>query len=81
MMQLTTQPGYKVATAVTPSDSTLVNCRALWVGGTGTLVISNDASTAGVTLSAIPAATLMPIELNGGRVMAASSATLIVALQ
>ena len=81
MMQLTTQPGYKVATAVTPSDSMLVNCRALWVGGTGTLVISNDASTAGVTLSAIPTAPLMPIELNGGRVMAASSATLIVALQ
>ena len=44
-------------------------------------MISNDASTAGVTLSAIPTATLMPIELNGGRVMAASSATLIVALQ
>jgi hypothetical protein len=65
---------------VTPSATTLVNCRALWVGGTGTLVLSPDASTTGVTLSAVPAGTLIPIELNQGRVVDTSTATLIVAL-
>jgi hypothetical protein len=71
---------YRGFAAVTPSATTLVNCRALWVGGTGTLVLSPDASTTGVTLSAVPAGTLIPIELNQGRVVDTSTATLIVAL-
>ena len=76
------QGTYTVNGAVTPSDSTLISCRALWVGGTGTLVISNKASgAADATISAVPTATLVPIALDGGRVMAASTATLIVALQ
>lgn len=71
---------YSSFAAVTPSDSTLINCRAIYVGGTGTLVLSVDGTTAGVTLSSIPAGTLLPISLNAGRIMAASSATLVVAL-
>lgn len=73
-------PTYHGFVAVTPSDSTLVNCRALWVGGAGALALSPDGSTAAVTLSAVPAGTLVPVSLNSGRVMAASTATLIIAL-
>lgn len=81
-MQLTQAGPYTVAAAVTPSDTTTINCRALWVGGSGAVAISNDPTGAAVaTLSAIPAGTLVPIAINGGRVMAASTATLIVALQ
>lgn len=66
--------------AITPSDSTLINCRAIYVGGAGSLTISPDASTAGVVITAPPVGTILPIELNGGRVMAATTATLLVAL-
>lgn len=66
--------------AVTASDTTLVNCRAIYVGGTGTLVLSPDSATAGVTLASIPAGTLIPAVLDQGRIMAASTATAIIAL-
>lgn len=65
---------------ITPSDTTLVNCRAIYVGGAGSLTISPDASTAGIVITAPPVGTILPIELNSGRVMAATSATLLVAL-
>jgi hypothetical protein len=80
-MQLTGSPSFGPGFAVTPSDSTLVNCRALWVGGTGALAVATQTGTA-VTLSAVPAGTLIPIALDQGRVMATNTtATLIVALQ
>lgn len=68
--------------AVTPSDTTLVNCRALWVGGLGNVAVSASIDATPVTLTAVPAGTLIPIALDGGRVMAANTtATLIIALQ
>jgi hypothetical protein len=80
-MQLTGSPSYGPGFAVTPSDTTLVNCRALWVGGTGALAVATQSGTA-ITLSAVPAGTLIPIALDQGRVMATNTtATLIVALQ
>lgn len=66
--------------AITPSDSTLLNCRAIYVGGAGSLTISQDGATAGVVITAPPVGTILPIELNQGRVMAATTATLLVAL-
>lgn len=62
-----TYAGFKT---ITPSDTTLVNCRA----------ISPDATKTGVVIKAPHVGTILPIELNGGRVMAANTATLLVAL-
>ncbi len=51
----------KTASAVTKSDSTIVNCRALYVGGAGDVAIVAIDDTAAVTLSSVPAGTLLPI--------------------
>lgn len=65
-------------TSVTPSDSTdLSGCRALWVGGAGNLVVMAANDTVAVTL-VVPAGVLIPVFAR--RVMAATTATLIVAL-
>jgi len=82
MMQLTTQFGYQPGRAVTPSDTTLVNCRALWVGGVGDLAVAASGTATAVTLTGVAAGTIVPIALDSGRVMFTNtSATLIVALQ
>lgn len=64
--------------AVTPSDSTdLTNTRALWVGGAGVLQVRLvDDPTTTVSLT-VPAGVLIPVFCT--RVMAATTATLIVA--
>lgn len=66
--------------AITPSDTTLVNCRAIYVGGAGNITISPDGGTAGIVITAPPVGMILPITLNSGRVMAATTATLLVAL-
>lgn len=74
-------PQYTLGSAVTPSDTALINCRALWVGGTGNIALSQNGSAAAVTLQAVGAGVLLPIALDQGRVMATNTtATLIVAL-
>jgi hypothetical protein len=81
-MQLSGSPSFTPGIAVTPSDTTLVNCRALWVGGAGAVAVSASASATAVTLSAVPAGTLIPVALDQGRVMSTNTtATLIIALQ
>ncbi len=47
--------------AVTKSDSTVVNCRGLWVGGAGDVAITAVGDTAAVTIPSVPAGTLLPI--------------------
>jgi len=70
-------PAYKL-TAVTPSDATtLVGVRALWIGGAGTISVIAVNDIAAVTLT-VPAGTLLPIFAK--KVMAATTATLIVAM-
>jgi hypothetical protein len=65
--------------AVTPSDATdLTNCRALWVGGSGNLVVRGIDNTTSVTLVIPNGGVLIPIFVS--RVMAATTATSIVAL-
>ena len=67
--------------AITPSDTTLVNCRAIYIGGAGNIALSVDGTTAAVTIAAPPVGTILPISLVGGRIMATNTtATLIVAL-
>lgn len=62
--------------AVTPSDTTLVDARAIFVGGEGNLVLENEDGT-DVTF-AVKAGTLLPVSPK--RVKAATTATGIVAL-
>jgi len=65
-------------TAVTPSDATtLVGVRALWIGGAGVVSVIAANDTAAVSLT-VPAGTLLPIFAS--KVMAATTATLIVAM-
>lgn len=63
-----------LAAAVTPSDSTALTSRAVWVGGAGDLSVrlSGAASTT-VVFTAVPAGSLLPISVV--RVMAATTAT------
>lgn len=65
---------------VTPSDTTdLTGCRAIFVGGAGTLVVKmlNPTRDSSVEFEC-PAGILLPIRVQ--RVMAATDATAIVAL-
>lgn len=64
--------------AVTPSDSTELNCRALYVGGTGNLVLQMPGREETVTFNNVLAGTVLPVSAR--RVMAATTATNIVAL-
>lgn len=71
-------PAYRLV-AITPSDSTvLTGVRALWVGGAGNLALVAAGDSGTVTVSAVPAGTLLPIAVT--KVMAATTATLIVGL-
>lgn len=70
--------GTKLA-AVTKSDSTVVNCQALYVGGIGDVAIVAEGDTAAVTLSSVPAGTLLPIACS--KVMSTNTtATAMVAI-
>jgi hypothetical protein len=62
------------AAAVTPSDSTALVSRAVWVGGAGDLSVRlSGASSTTVVFTAVPAGSLLPISVV--RVMAATTAT------
>ena len=76
-------PGeYTSFVSVTKSDTTLVNCRAIYIGSTGDVALSIDSSTTAVTFVAPGAGTILPIQLNQGRIMSTNtSATVIIALQ
>jgi hypothetical protein len=71
---------YSSYRVITPSDSTPVTCRAIYVGGAGNLALSPDLTTAAVTFTAPPVGSIVPVELDEGRVMAATTATLLLAL-
>jgi hypothetical protein len=72
-------PAEKAAT-VTPSDVTVVNFRALYVGGAGDLVVvmRGDASNTPVTFPSVPAGAILPIAVK--QVRAATGASSIVGL-
>lgn len=73
---------YSGAFAVTPSDTTLINCRAIYVGGAGNVTITAGPSgSAAVTFTAPPVGSIIPIMLDQGKINAATTATLLVALQ
>lgn len=67
-------------TAITKSDSTvLISLRALWVGGAGDVAVIAVGDTVAVTITAVPAGTLLPIAVS--KVMSTNTtATNIVGL-
>jgi hypothetical protein len=80
-MQAGPWASYSSWAAVVPSSTTKLNCRALYVGGTGNVVVANAVAGTLVTFNAVPAGAILPIELNEGIVDASTTATLITALQ
>jgi hypothetical protein len=63
--------------AVTKSDTTVLNFKALYVGGAGAVVVQKGGGDeAAVTFAAVPAGTVLYV--SGNRVMAATAATNIV---
>lgn len=68
--------------AVTKSDTTLVTCRAIYVGGAGNVAISPTAAGVdAVTITGVPAGAILPFNLEQGRIMSTNTtATAIVAL-
>jgi hypothetical protein len=64
--------------AVTPSDATIVDARALYIGGAGNVTLLADAQSSAVTFTAVPVGSILPC--SAYKVMAATTATLIVAL-
>lgn len=71
--------GFTSSAAVTKSDSTALKFDALWVGGTGNVVIKHTEPGDAVTFTNVANGVLLPVA--GVRVMAATSATNIVALR
>ncbi len=63
--------------AVTKSDTTALKFKALYVGGTGSVVVQRGAGDeTAVTFAGVPAGAVLYV--TGNRVMAATSATNIV---
>jgi len=72
---------YSSFAAVTPSDTTRVNCRAIYVAGTGDVAVSVDGSASAVTFKTVPGGSILPINLDGGRIMATgTTASTLLAL-
>lgn len=72
---------YSGFAAVTASDTTRVNCRAIYIGGAGNIALSIDGATTAVTFAVI-AGQILPIALDQGRIMTTNTtATGIIALQ
>ena len=71
--------------AVTASDTTQINCRALYINCTvtGNLVISTAPSGAGVTFPIAVGTFVLPIALDAGRILATgnTATATIVGLQ
>jgi hypothetical protein len=69
--------------AVAPSDTALVSCRAIYVGGAGNLAVNTaPAGGTAIVFTAPAIGSIIPLELNEGRIMATgTTATLLVALQ
>lgn len=64
--------------AVTPSDSTIIKFKSLYIGGTGAVHVRQGGAETAVVFAAVPAGTVLPI--SGTQVMAATTATNIVAM-
>ena len=69
------------AVAITPSDTATVNCRALFVGGAGSVAIKTTATAAPVTFTGLLAGSTLAVMIDGGQVLATgTTGTLLIAL-
>ena len=72
-------PKYTKAAAVTKSDSTVLKCKAFYVGGAGNVAIKTDANATAVTFTAVLVGHVYEVECY--HIMDANTtATAIVAL-
>ena len=71
---------YGSVQAVVPADGTPINCRAIYVGGAGNIALKTAAGATVVTFTAPPVGSILPIMIDGGAIMAATTATLLLAL-
>ena len=72
---------YGSAQAVTTSDTTVVSCRAIYVGGAGNVAVKTGNGATAVTFTAPPVGTILPISIDQGQIMATNTtATLLIAL-
>lgn len=78
-MQAGPWESYSSFQPVTPSSSTLINCRQIYCGSAGNLVVAAAFGGTLVTF-AVLAGTRLPIELNEGIIDVTTTATGIVAL-
>jgi hypothetical protein len=69
------------AFAVTPSDSTDISCEGIYVGTTGNLAIKHKTGSSVVTYVGVASGSILPLRLTNGRIMAATTASNIVALR
>ena len=60
-------------TAITPSDSTLVTCKAIYVGVGGNIAIAPSLVGAAVTFLNVGSGVFLPVELKDGRVMSTNT--------
>lgn len=61
MSNLTTQDSATRFGAVTPSDSTALSFKRLYIGGAGAVAIKNGPGTAAVTFAAVPVGTVLDV--------------------
>jgi len=72
---------YSSFAAVTPSDATPINCRAIYIGGAGNVTVTPKVGGTAVVFTAPPVGSILPIELNEGLINATgTTATLMVAM-
>lgn len=67
------------AFAITPSDTADQSCSAIYVGGAGDVVVTMESGATPITFKAPPVGTVLPIRVK--RVLAATTATLLIGLQ
>ena len=71
--------GYERAATVTKSDSTVVDCRGIYVGGTGDVAVVCRSGDTAVVFKAVPVGTILPIRAYN--IMSTNTtATLMLAL-
>jgi len=66
----------KTSGAVTPSDSTVLSFKALYVGTGGNVVVKHSESGSAITYTGVNAGFILPV--SGVRVMAATTASNVV---
>jgi hypothetical protein len=74
-MNFTTYGSFR---AVTPSDTTPVTCRAIYVASVGQITIASTVGGTAVSFGAtVPVGTILPIMLEEGTINAATAATVL----